>query len=71
MKRVVDRNICARFSINPVHVFVKFRPVSVSVRIVVGDEEIGVDHFVQQGFHQVFTRSQSQERNAESVKENR
>ena len=45
----------------PVHMFVELRSVTVVVVVVVGDEQEGVDHLVEEGLHQVLPRAQLQQ----------
>ena len=45
----------------PVHVLVKLGPVAVVILVVVRDKEVGVDHLVQEGLHQVLAGAKLQQ----------
>lgn len=68
MKIVIDRNFGSSFLVDPVHVRVEGGPVAVVVVVAVGDEEVRVDHLVQEGLDEVFTRSQLQKRDTQPEK---
>ena len=47
MKVVINADLCSRFFVDSVHVFVKGRSVAIVIIVSVSDEQVGVDHFVQ------------------------
>ena len=65
MEGVVDTDAGPGGRVDPVHVLVELGPVTVVVVIVVGDEEEGVDHLVQQRLHQVLPGPEFQERDGD------
>lgn len=66
VETVVDRNLCPTGRVDPVHVFAEFRAMTISVSVVLGDEQQCVNHFMKESLHQVFSWSQLQERLTES-----
>ena len=66
MKIVIDTDFGPCLLIDPVHVFVKRRSMSVVVIITVGDEQISVDHLVQKRLNKVATGSEFQQRDTQS-----
>ncbi len=65
VKVVVDRDLCAGLLVDPVHVAVECWPVAIVVVVAVGDEEVGVDHLVQERLHQVRSRPQLEQGHAQ------
>ena len=67
MKVVVDADLGAGGFVDPEHVLVEGGAVAVVVVGAVRHEEVGVDHLVQQGLHQVAAGPQLQQRHAQPV----
>ena len=68
MEVVVDGDLCASLFVDPVHVAVECGSVTVVVVVSVRDEEVGVDHLVQQRLHKVGPRTQLQQGNRKPEK---
>ena len=66
VEAVIDADVGPRLSVNPVHVLVKLWAVSIPVPVVIGYEEVGVDHLVQERLDKVLPRPQLQKRNRQA-----
>ena len=63
VKVMIDAYFGAGLLVDPKHVLVEGRPVAVVVVVPVRNEEVGVDHFMQQGLDQILPRPQLKQRN--------
>lgn len=68
MKIVVHRNLGSSILVDPVHVRVEGGPVAIVVVVAVRDEQVRVDHLVEESLDEVLARPQLQEWDTESEK---
>ena len=58
MEVVVDRDVCARRRVDSEHVLVEGGSMAVVIVVAVCDEEVRVNHLVQEGLDKVLSRPQ-------------
>lgn len=66
VEAVVNRNTSPTALVDPVHVFAELGSMTVAVSVVLGHKQERVNHFMEKSLHQVFSRSELQQRLTES-----